>query len=133
MEMETFRATPDEIMQAADAFMFGRPDGWVFVAANVQGRRSVEAVFPKAYFAWRDPGEGWPGDFLGFDFNVPNTASATQHHLPLAIMGGVSLDDAGPDGLTYVLAEAVREQGARVVFVTDDGEKYFLPAEHHAH
>jgi hypothetical protein len=51
MEMENgFRATPDEIMQMTDAFMKGRPEGWVFVAANARGRQGVEAVFPKMNF-----------------------------------------------------------------------------------
>jgi len=42
----------------------------------------VNALFPKAHIAWRDPGEGLPIDWLGFDINVPDVIAATATKFP---------------------------------------------------
>jgi hypothetical protein len=88
--------------------------GWVTICASKKGQRAVEAVFPSAHIEWRyhaDNALGW----AEFSINLPDVAGAgPDHRLPLEITGGVSLDDALPDILAFLLAMAARDQGARV-------------------
>jgi hypothetical protein len=129
MKGKVLRASPDAIYQMVDAFMQGLSDGWVFVGANARGRKCTEAVFPDNSIKWRDPGDGWPADFRGFSFNLPDLESTTRHRLR-DIWGDTWLDDATPDALAFVLAMAAKHQGARVALVKGDGKlEIFLPAE----
>jgi hypothetical protein len=36
--------------------------GWVEMDANDKGRACVDALFPEAHIAWREPGNGAPAD-----------------------------------------------------------------------
>jgi hypothetical protein len=129
MKIQEFHASWDEVFQMADAFMSGKPVGWVAVAANERGREGIQAVFPEANIAWRDPGEGWPDDFQGFSFNIPDMASYMRHHLPLEITGGLALDDASPKSLAYLFARAVANKGARTAFERGDGGYDFVQGD----
>jgi hypothetical protein len=79
--------TISDLVGMADGIFEGNHDparhGWVTMAANLKGRACVNALFPKAHIAWRDPGEGLPIDWLGFDINVPDVIAATATKLPL--------------------------------------------------
>jgi hypothetical protein len=78
--------TISDLVGMADGIFEGNHDparhGWVTMAANLKGRACVNALFPKAHIAWRDPGEGLPIDWLGFDINVPDVIAATATKLP---------------------------------------------------
>jgi hypothetical protein len=115
-----FELAVTDIPNMVDALFQGRGDGWVIIAANAKGRQCVEQVFPDARIAWRDPGDGFPEDWQGFDLNLPDVASATRHNLP-PIYGGRTLDEATPDAVAFVLAFAAKNQGARSMLLKEDG------------
>jgi hypothetical protein len=106
-----FQLPIQDIPQVVDALLIGLPDGWVEISANERGRTAIEAVFPDAYIAWRDPGKGFPEEWLGFTLNLPDVASRTKHHLPP--INNTPLDDARPDALAFLLAIAAKNQGVR--------------------
>jgi hypothetical protein len=115
-----FELAVTDIPNMVDAMFRGTGDGWVTIAANAKGRQCVEQVFPDAHIAWRAPGDGFPGDWQGFDMNLPDTASATRHNLP-PINGSTPLDEATPDAVAFVLAFAAKNQGARSMLLKEDG------------
>jgi hypothetical protein len=119
---KSFQASIGQIAELCDVLFRGvdpkddkevRP-GWVRICASKKGQRAVEAVFPSAHIEWRyytDNALGW----AEFSINLPEVAGAgPDHRLPLEITGGVSLDDALPDVLAFLLAMAAQRQGARV-------------------
>jgi hypothetical protein len=114
----------DDLPQMIDAFFHGEPEGWVVIAANAHGRTCVERVFPAAYIQWREHGGDFPTDWQGFSPNLPDIASATQHHLPP--INDVPLDEATPDQLAYLLAIATKNQGARAGLLTTEGELHIF-------
>jgi hypothetical protein len=102
--------------------------GWVAMGANPKGRDCINALFPKAHIEWRDPGEGLPDDWLGFDINVPGVIAEIETKLPLEITRGADLDTANPDALAYLLAAGVNRQGARAaVWFDDDHLEIYVP------
>jgi hypothetical protein len=120
-----------DLPNMADAMFQGDHDegrhGWVTMGANPEGRDCINALFPKAHIAWRDPGEGLPDDWLGFDINVPGTIGETETKLPLEITRGADLDTANPDALAYLLAAGVNRQGARAAVLFDDHLEIYVP------
>ena len=93
--------TGADFVNMADALFEGNHDagqhGWVTMAANQKGRECIEALFPDACIAWRDPGEWLPHDWLGFDLNLLDVVAATTTKLPLEITRGADLDGANPN------------------------------------
>jgi hypothetical protein len=119
LKVKRFQLTGTDIPNMVDALFQGRGDGWVIIAANAKGRQCVAQVFPDARIAWRDPGDGLPEDWRGFDLNLPDVAGATRHNLPPIY--DVPLDEARPDALAFVLAIAAKDQGARSMLIKEDG------------
>jgi hypothetical protein len=109
------KIAPSDIFTMTDAwFDKGESgDGWVFMLANSNGRNCINALFPKAHIEWRDGGEDVPDDWRGFEINLPNTAEATEHRLPLEITGGKALEDCSEEALAFLMVCAVNRQGGR--------------------
>lgn len=104
-----------DLPNLVDAVFIGNHDeaGWVYMAVNAKGRSCVDALFPEARIAWRDPGDLVPASWHGFDINLPDVAAATKTKLPMDITGGTDLDNANPDALAFLLAVGVNRQGGR--------------------
>ena len=89
--------------------------GWVAMAANKQGRRAINAVFPDIHIEWRFHNDcrwlGW-GEF---SLNVADVAHTMRNHrLPIEIVRTADLDAATPEALAFLLAMAAKREGVRV-------------------
>jgi hypothetical protein len=89
--------------------------GWVAMAANKQGGRAINAVFPDIHIEWRFHNDcrwlGW-GEF---SLNVADVAHTTRNHrLPIEIVRTADLDAATPEALAFLLAMAAKREGVRV-------------------
>src|SRR5258707_564304 len=93
-----------DLLQNADALLYGESGGWVWIAANAKGRCCVEQVFPKADITWHASGEGFSPDWQWFRLNVPDAAAlrAPNNLLPSSI----PLDEARSDMLAFFMAAA---------------------------
>jgi hypothetical protein len=116
---------PSDIFKMTDAFFTADPEdgpGWVCMVANGDGRACIDALFPEAHIDW-DVGKEdvLPEDWRAFCFNVPDTAAATEHKLPMDITRGVDLRDATAEALAFLLAHGVNRQGGRSGFQDPDG------------
>jgi hypothetical protein len=89
------------------------PNGWVIMDVNAKGRDCVNALFPGAQIAWREPSDAIPADWHGFEIHVPGVVEAIQTKLPLWILPGADLHEANPDALAFLIAIGVIHQGAR--------------------
>jgi hypothetical protein len=123
--------TRTDFVNMADALFEGNHDdeqhGWVAMAANQKGRECIEALFPDACIAWRDPGEGLPNDWRGFDLNLPDVIAATTTKLPLEITRGADLNAANPDALAFLLATGVNRQGGRSAVWREGRMEIYVP------
>jgi hypothetical protein len=123
--------TISDLVDMCDVMFEGDHDdgrhGWVAMAANLKGRERVNALFPKAHIAWRDPGGGLPNDWLGFDINLLDVIAATTTKLPMEITRGADLNIANPDALAFLLAYGVNQQGGRAAIWRDGKMEIFVP------
>jgi hypothetical protein len=102
--------------------------------ANSKGRECVDALFPDAHIAWREPSEGLPADWRGFEINVPGVVDALpETKLPLEITGGMNLHEVDPDALAYLLAVGVVRQGGCAGVYSDECLNIFSPENHAWH
>jgi hypothetical protein len=90
-----------DVPNMVDAYFVGDhgEHGWVRIDANDKGRACVDALFPKAHIAWREPSERMPPDWHGFIMNIPNVVAEIETALPMDITRGADLDEANPDAL----------------------------------
>ena len=139
--------TPAELAEKLDV-IFGpgtapgqdpmtRDTGWVSIDANANGRAAVEAIFPKLYeatggarFKWKR-GAGydhiWP-DAFGADWQscapmIPALAAEVPNTLPEHLTKHKPLDLCSEDQLTFIMAIAARNHGARAAWLEMDGPK----------
>jgi hypothetical protein len=130
IKTKRFKVKLADIPNLADAVFEGDHEmpGWVIMAVNTKGRECVEALFPQAYIAWRDPGPSFPADWQGFKINVPDVVSQAEPNKLPDITGGANLDDATPEALAFLLAAGVKEQGGRCALLLKNGRlEIFTP------
>jgi hypothetical protein len=120
---------PEQLPEMVDAVFSGIrefPDtqedlGWVSVAANAKGRAATERVFPGQAQEWGASETGWPADWQQCCVHVAS-ADDHEHRLPLDIVpDGTDWTESNADALAFLLAMAVRRQGARVAQIKDGG------------
>jgi hypothetical protein len=95
--------------------------------ANDKGRACVDALFPEAHVAWREPGDGAPADWHGFIINIPDVVGEMETARALAITRGADLDEANPDALALLLAIGVMRQGGRAAYFRAGQIEIVLP------
>jgi hypothetical protein len=92
--------------------------GWVIMAANKKGRKHIEALFPEARIAWREPGPGFPRDWRGFKINLRDAVSGMKTKLALNIIpAGHTIADCTPEQHAALLALSVTLNGGRAAIV----------------
>ncbi len=109
-----------------------RGRGDVTVLANARGRDCLQRVFPEWSIPWEANACAMPSDWLHALFPLPELASGA-HRLP-PITGDVSIDEATPAALTFLLAIAAMNEGARAVMWDDQWEpqlSLFVPDRAH--
>ena len=84
---KTFSIKMADLPNMVDAIFAGDHDdpGWVEMSANDKGRACVDALFPEAHIAWREPGNGAPADWHGFIINIPDVVAEMETALALAV------------------------------------------------
>ena len=128
--------SPRDIPNMADLLCVVEPRGRgaVTVLANAHGRDAVKRVFPVTRISWESNASGMPLDWLHAALNVPALASSGGHGLPREVYGDAALDEATPEALAFLLAIAVKDQGARAA-VWDEGAevpfRVFAPSGEH--
>jgi hypothetical protein len=93
-----------DLPNMVDAIFAGNHDdpGWVEMSANdKKGCACVDALFPEAHIAWREPADGAPSDWQGFEAN--------------------------PDVLALLLAMGVMRQGGRAAYFREGQIEIVLP------
>jgi hypothetical protein len=80
---KTFSIKIADLPNMVDAIFAGDHDdpGWVEMNANDRGRACVNALFPEARIAWREPGNGAPADWHGFVINIPDVVPEMESAL----------------------------------------------------
>jgi hypothetical protein len=116
-----------------DAIFAGNHDdpGWVEMNANDKGRACVDALFPEARIAWREPGNGAPADWHNFIITIPDVVAEMETARALAITRGADLDEANPDALALLLAMGVMRQGGRAAYFREGQIEIVLPHSGH--
>jgi len=95
---KTFSIKMADLPNMVDAIFAGNHDdpGWVEMNANDKGRACVDALFPEAHIAWREPGNGAPADWHSFIITIPDVVAEMETALALAITRDADLDEANP-------------------------------------
>jgi hypothetical protein len=130
---KTFSIKMADLPNMVDAIFAGDHDdpGWVEMSANDKGRACVDALFPEAHIAWREPGNGAPADWHGFIINIPDVVAEMETALALAITRDPDLDEANPDALALLLAMGVMRQGGRAAYFREGQIEIVLPHSGH--
>jgi len=130
---KTFSIKMADLPNMVDAIFAGNHDDpeWVEMNANDKGRACVDALFPEAHIAWREPGNGAPADWHGFIINIPDVVAEMETALALAITRGADLDEANPDALALLLAIGVMRQGGRAAYFREGQIEIVLPHSGH--
>ena len=129
VKTKKFNAALADILNMADVVFAGVPDdpGWVTMEANLKGRECVDALFPHAHIAWREPEPGMPPDWRGFSIHLPDVVASTETKLPLEITGGKNLYEVAPDALAFLLAIGVNRQGGRSAIWRGEKMEIYVP------
>jgi hypothetical protein len=104
--------------------------GWVIMKVNDRGRACVDALFPRAYIAWRDDddpavaGCGWKT----FELDLLDAIADGGTKLRLEMTRGADLNEAHPDALAFLLADGVNCQGGRSAVLSNGKLSIFVNA-----
>ena len=130
---KTFSIKMADLPNMVDAIFAGNHDdpGWVEMNANDKGRACVDALFPEAHIAWREPGNGAPADWHNFIITIPDVVAEMETAPALAITRGADLDEANPDALALLLAIGVMRQGGRAAYFREGQIEIVLPHSGH--
>lgn len=89
--------------------------GWIEFSANEKGRETVQRIFPKANFLWRECPYGWNG-WQSIAPHVPHLVASVANLVPLRIANGKPLQCSSDNALSFLMAAAAAHQGLRAGF-----------------